>query len=113
MNPHPPSPDRTSTREAGVLPNVVTPYPFLSLPDHPEELGRLGPYRVLSLLGEGGMGLVFRAEHDTLRRLVALKVMKPHEAHNPDSRERFLRECRAAAAIRSDHVITVHGSRCR
>jgi WD40 repeat protein len=72
------------------------------------ELGRLGGYRILKVLGAGGMGLVYQAEDAQLRRPVALKVMKPELAQNPGARERFLREARAAAQLHSDHVVTIH-----
>src|SRR5262245_8889368 len=83
-------------------------YPFLEPPKGEDELGRLGDYRVLRLLGSGGMGLVFEAEELSLHRHVALKVLKPELATNPDQRKRFLREARAAAAINSDHVVTIY-----
>jgi serine/threonine protein kinase len=83
-------------------------YVFLAPPQEPGEIGRLGPYRVLKLLGAGGMGLVFQAEDPRLQRPVALKVMRPDLAASPRSRERFLREARAAAALRDDHVVTVY-----
>jgi formylglycine-generating enzyme required for sulfatase activity len=54
------------------------------------------------------MGFVFRAEDDHLCRPVALKVMRPEVALKRIDRERFLREGRAAAAVRSDHIITIH-----
>jgi serine/threonine protein kinase len=54
------------------------------------------------------MGFVFRAEDDGLQRPVALKVMRPEVAAEPTAKERFLREGRAAAAIKSDHVITIY-----
>lgn len=72
------------------------------------EPGWLGPYRLLKLLGVGGMGMVYEAEDTQLRRRVALKVMKPESAANADHRERFLREARAAAALQHDHVVNVH-----
>jgi urea transport system substrate-binding protein len=83
-------------------------YPFLSPPPGPGELGRLGDYRVLRLLGVGGMGYVFEAEERTLRRRVALKVLRSDLAKDPLSRERFIREARAAAAINSDHIVTIY-----
>ncbi len=83
-------------------------YPFLSPTDRPGELGRLGPYRVVKLLGEGGMGFVFRGEDEGLLRPVALKVMRPEVAADPTARDRFTREGRAAAGIKSDHVITIY-----
>src|SRR5262249_51624080 len=81
---------------------------FLSPPQEPDEIGRLGSYRVLKKLGAGGMGMVFLAEDMMLRRKVALKTMLPGIAANPQARERFLREARAAAAIEHPHIITIH-----
>jgi serine/threonine protein kinase len=81
---------------------------LLAPPDRPGDLGRLGPYRVLDVLGVGGMGAVFRAEDPELRRVVALKVMRPDVAAKSGARERFLREARAAAGLKSDHVVTIH-----
>ena len=74
-----------------------------------EELGRIGPYRILELIGRGGMGIVFRAEDTRLRRRVALKIMQPAIAAHPDAKQRFLREARAMAAVgKSDHLVTVY-----
>jgi serine/threonine protein kinase len=83
-------------------------YAFLAPPQCPDELGRLGPYRVLEVLGAGGMGVVFRAEDPQLMRPVALKAMLPAMAERGDARQRFLREARAAAGISHDHIITVY-----
>src|SRR5436190_2069361 len=55
-------------------------FPFLSPAQAPDELGRLGGYRILSVLGEGGMGIAFVAEEPQPRRRVALKVMQPRYA---------------------------------
>ncbi len=53
---------------------------FLAPPRAPDEIGRLGGYRVLRVLGAGGMGVVFEAEDTQLNRRVALKAMKPRLA---------------------------------
>jgi serine/threonine protein kinase len=76
-------------------------------PRTPEELGRLGDYAILGLLGEGGMGAVFAAEDLTLNRRVALKVMRPDIAANPKARDRFLREAKSAAKLQNDHVVPI------
>jgi serine/threonine protein kinase/WD40 repeat protein len=80
----------------------------LAPPKGPGEIGWLGPYRVLKVLGEGGMGKVFLAEDPALQRSVALKVMKPSLARNKNSRQRFLQEARAAAAIEHDNIIHIY-----
>ncbi|MFI5460592.1 MAG: protein kinase [Isosphaerales bacterium] len=80
---------------------------FLGRPRHEADLGTLGPYRVLELLGYGGMGIVFRVRDDVLDRVVALKVLRPALAHGRD-RARFVREARAAARVRHDHVVEVY-----
>jgi serine/threonine protein kinase len=81
---------------------------FLAPPQEPDELGRLGHYRVLRLLGQGGMGIVFLADDTRLQRPVALKVMRPELAADSDGRQRFLREARAAAQVRSEHVAAIY-----
>lgn len=83
-------------------------YPFLAPPQTPDELGRAGDYRVLRVLGIGGMGIVFEAEDPMLHRPVALKFLRPELAAEAGNRERFLREARAAAGISSDHVVSVY-----
>jgi serine/threonine protein kinase len=83
-------------------------YDFLAPPQEPGELGRLGPYRVLRVLGVGGMGVVFQAEDIQLKRLVALKAMKPALAASASARQRFLREAQAAAAIEHTHIVTIY-----
>jgi WD40 repeat protein len=74
----------------------------------PDEIGRLGPYRVLQVLGAGGMGVVYKAEDPQLQRLVALKAMLPALAASASARQRFLREARAAAAIKHDHIVAIY-----
>jgi len=83
-------------------------YNFLAPPQAADELGRLGSYRVLRVLGAGGMGVVFQAEDPHLQRLVALKAMLPNLADSESAKQRFLREARAAAALKHDHIVTIH-----
>jgi serine/threonine protein kinase len=82
-------------------------YDFLAPPQAADEIGRLGSYRVLKVLGAGGMGVVFQAEDPKLNRLVALKAMLPALAASGSNKERFIREARAAAAIEHDHIIPI------
>lgn len=65
-------------------------------------------YRILSLLGRGGMGTVYRAHDERLARDVALKFLPPHVAAEPGAAARFLAEARAAAALAHPNVCTVH-----
>jgi serine/threonine protein kinase len=82
--------------------------PQLRPPLVPGDLGAFGQHRVLLLLGKGGMGVVYKALDTALRRTVALKLMLPALAASPSGRERFLREARAAAAIRHGNVVNVY-----
>jgi serine/threonine-protein kinase len=68
----------------------------------------LGRFRVVSELGRGGMGVVYRAHDVELRRDVALKVLPADFAAAPDRRARFLREARAGAALAHPNVVVVH-----
>lgn len=63
---------------------------------------------VCELLGEGGMGAVYRAEQRGLRREVALKIIRPDRLHRPAARERFLREARVASLLRHPGVVAIH-----
>jgi len=77
-------------------------------PESADELGRLNGFRVLKLLGQGGMGGVFLAEDMHLHRQIALKVMQPEVANRPGAPERFMREARAAAAVRCENIVTIY-----
>jgi serine/threonine protein kinase len=65
-------------------------------------------YEILSELGRGGMGIVYKARDVRLGRIVAVKVLAAQLAAVPIARRRFFREARAAAAVRHDHVVTIH-----
>ena len=68
----------------------------------------VGSYRIEALIGRGGMGTVYLAEQVHLRRRVALKVLPPSLADDPDFRERFIRESQLAASIDHPNIMPVH-----
>lgn len=74
----------------------------------PRELRNHPRYRVLGVLGHGGMGTVFRAEHLLMARPVALKVINRKLTQNPQAIERFRREVRAAARLVHPHIVTAY-----
>src|ERR1051326_9094177 len=70
---------------------------------------QLGPYEVLAPLGAGGMGEVYRARDTKLGREVALKVLAPALAGDPQYMARFQREAQVLASLNHPHMATVHG----
>lgn len=81
---------------------------FLDPPLEQDEIGRIAHYRVLSIIGVGGMGVVLRGEDTHLRRPVALKVMRKEYVESYASRERFLQEARVVAAVESENIVTIY-----
>lgn len=69
---------------------------------------RLGPYEILSPLGAGGMGEVYRARDTRLGRDVAVKVLPQHLSSNPEVRARFEREARSVSSLNHPHICTLH-----
>ncbi len=69
---------------------------------------RLGPYEIISPIGAGGMGEVFRAKDTRLDRIVAIKVLPSHLSSNSQFRERFDREARAVSALNHPNICTLH-----
>ena len=66
-----------------------------------------GRYEVARVLGSGGMGVVVEAEHVSLRERVAIKLLKPHALTTKRARKRFIAEARAAARMRSEHIVKI------
>ncbi len=76
------------------------------MPLEPEQ--SLAHYRILRQIGQGGMGAVFLAEDTKLERQVALKVLPPEMAADPDRLERFHREAKTVAALNHPHIVTIY-----
>jgi len=68
----------------------------------------LGRYRIAEKLGEGGMGVVYRAQDATLGRDVAIKMLRAEAGQHPERVRRFSQEARAASALNHPNIITVH-----
>jgi serine/threonine protein kinase len=96
------APERDNAEQTQALIAALAPA------QEPDELGRLGSYRILKVLGSGATGVVFQAQDLHLRRTVALKAMKFSRDDDDTSRQRFLREARAAAALEHEHVVTIY-----
>ncbi|MCL0043365.1 protein kinase, partial [Dehalococcoidia bacterium] len=69
---------------------------------------RIGNYEILDQIAAGGQATVYRARDTNLGRIIALKVLHPHLASDPDFRERFVREARMAASLSHPNIATVH-----
>jgi serine/threonine protein kinase len=65
-------------------------------------------YRLIEKIGEGGMGVVWKAEDTKLHRHIALKILPEAMAADPDRRARFEREARAVAALNHPNIVTLH-----
>lgn len=104
-------------RSGGASPQLVSPAmnpplgePRDVLPPSETEgaIGQIGKYRIESVVGHGGMGMVFRAHDCELQRDVAVKILRPDASADSDARDRFLREARSAAAIDHENVLPIH-----
>ncbi|MFN2633395.1 MAG: protein kinase [Thermoanaerobaculia bacterium] len=65
-------------------------------------------YRIVEQIGEGGMGIVYRALDAHLDRTVAIKVLRPEAVADPERKWRFVREAKAASALNHPHIVTIH-----
>ncbi|MBL9124483.1 MAG: protein kinase [Planctomycetaceae bacterium] len=72
----------------------------------------LGRYKLLDSIGKGGMGVVFKARHAVMDRIVALKIMNPDLLDKPQAVARFNREVKTAAALNHPNIITAHDADC-
>ncbi len=68
----------------------------------------LGPYKILSPIGAGGMGEVYKATDTRLDRTVTIKVLPEQVASDPDLKQRFEREAHTVAALNHPHICTLH-----
>jgi hypothetical protein len=102
-----PMPATEERSESGAGKDAADRFDFLAPAQQTDEMGRLGGYRILRVLGRGGMGVVFEGEDLRLGRKVAIKAMLPHLAGKHSFRQRFLREARTAAALAHDHIVPI------
>jgi uncharacterized protein (TIGR03067 family) len=100
-----PEPSATQVEQAAAKPNDLS---FLSPTEQPGHLGRLGHYEIQEVIGRGGFGIVLRGFDERLHRVVAIKVLSPAYAANGSARKRFIREARAAAAVKNEHVVGIY-----
>src|SRR5258708_27474940 len=77
--------------------------------DSAQQYKRLGKFELHGVIGEGAMGVVWKAYDPVLRRFVALKRLGPQLGKTKEALERFLREARAAGALQHPNIVTIYG----
>ncbi len=88
--------------------SLLDELPFIEPTDEEGALGYLHHFKVLSVVGRGGMGIVLESFDTRLSRTVAIKVLDPQLSKNELAQGRFCREARAAAAVGHENVVTIH-----
>jgi len=97
----------TSANQSDIPTSVTPPAGFV--PPEPEELARQFPQlEILEMLGQGGMGVVYKARQRQLDRLVALKILPPQIGLNEAFAERFTREARSLAGLSHPHIVIIY-----
>jgi serine/threonine protein kinase len=93
--------------EEGQLPDSLTKTLATPLPVISKDKLIGGKYRIVEEIGQGGMGVVYKAEDLKLKRSVALKFLPPHLMTSPELKERFLIEAQAAAALSHPNICVI------
>src|SRR5688572_7678409 len=114
--PHEVAPFLSAERESSAFSEQLDPTvlndalrDFVDAPATPLAEGdRLGPYEIVSFVGSGGMGEVYKARDTRLGRTVAVKRLHSHLAARPDGRARFEREARAISGLNHPHICTLY-----
>jgi eukaryotic-like serine/threonine-protein kinase len=95
--------------DAGLIDSTPSSIAAEMFADKPSIIGtRINQYKILSLLGEGGMGTVYLAEDTTLERKVAIKLLSNDFSFDANRRNRFFQEAKSASALNHPNILTVH-----